>query len=603
MERGINTPFKLPLWSEWTVQTKENDSLCSTCKTGTPALKILAIQSFLRHLRAIKKYHELPTVLSKYRIPPILYIDVASQLFSLKQWSVLRSLVSLWPFETFQLSQIMQVQCHNCWQNYLESDDVDDTEREGGDTERQVFRKVFKHILDGYFSVVKSTLENNGCQGPLRILNLTLNPSQEIRGFLWEDEFRRLGRRVYKTLDVCVLAGLHKRAPEPSQFVEPQNVEPPSTWESSPNPNSHLIFDEKSDFEISTFDPNQLNSWPQKSNKEVVASSEAEIGVWNGNALDLSHLTEMPLFTVIIDASISEKSWDILVWIRQRYDDFLPSPSPVTIHIRFLEVSLFEEHKLGNIISRLPENIQGLHLAEIFENRSAQTLASYLPRFQTVRFLDLGSCAFDLGDQPRSLANIATALAQLPRLQRLSLAHNSINGCLSRLLSEFQHGLTLLDLSYCCLNEEDLLFLGDSIHWHSLHSLNLGSNELGLHWHLILPLLDKLGSNLRILDLSSNEFVESQFVALCRMSMVSLSSLSLLDLSWHELTLSTMVHIIELLSSKSSLRTFCLSTPTDMADAGYDQPESWQSFVDFINQLTVKHRSGRYPLSLHWCLM
>ena len=46
-----------------------------------------------------------------------------------------------------------------------------------------------------------------------------------------------------------------------------------------------------------------------------------EIGVWNGNALDLSHLNEMPIFRINIDAAISEKSVDILTWIQHRYGD------------------------------------------------------------------------------------------------------------------------------------------------------------------------------------------------------------------------------------------------------------------------------------------
>jgi hypothetical protein len=44
-----------------------------------------------------------------------------------------------------------------------------------------------------------------------------------------------------------------------------------------------------------------------------------EIGVWNGNELDFSHLIDMPFFNITIDASISEKSNDILSWIHQRY--------------------------------------------------------------------------------------------------------------------------------------------------------------------------------------------------------------------------------------------------------------------------------------------
>lgn len=52
-------------------------------------------------------------------------------------------------------------------------------------------------------------------------------------------------------------------------------------------------------------------------------NNSPEIGVWNGNALDLSHLDEMPIFRINIDAAISEKSADILTWIQHRYGNNL----------------------------------------------------------------------------------------------------------------------------------------------------------------------------------------------------------------------------------------------------------------------------------------
>ncbi len=189
METVHNTPFKLPLWSGWTVQTSNegSDSFCCKCHSTTTPLKILAIQSILRHIKLINRSQDLVKLLRDSLIPPVLYIDVARQLFAAKQWSSLRSLVSHWPFESFQLSQICNETCPQCWLSYLESEDVDDPEKEGGDTERQLFRKVFKHVLDGYFFVVKGTLENGeGGDSPLRVLDLTLDPSQDIRGFLWE---------------------------------------------------------------------------------------------------------------------------------------------------------------------------------------------------------------------------------------------------------------------------------------------------------------------------------------------------------------------------------------------------------------------------------
>ena len=163
--------------------------------------------------------HDLAKILQSNLIPPILFVDIACQLFAQKQWSVLRSLISHWPFEVFQLSNIISsTYCSPCWLAYLESDDVDDPEKEGtrikkinlnkkmlslnnstfnegGNTERQLLRKVFKHVLDGYFFVVKGTLDNESTKSPLRTLDLTLDSSHNIRGFLWEDEFRRLGRR------------------------------------------------------------------------------------------------------------------------------------------------------------------------------------------------------------------------------------------------------------------------------------------------------------------------------------------------------------------------------------------------------------------------
>lgn len=272
-------------------------------------------------------------------------------------------------------------------------------------------------------------------------------------------------------------------------------------------------------------------------------------------------------------------------------------------------MSLHEERKFDALVSRLPEHIQGLQLSEICERRSALTLAAQLARFDSVRFLDFGACAFDLADQPEAVNSLAFALSQLPRLERLSLAHNCLTGCLAELLSSVQHGLKLLDLSSCYLNDDDLAYLGESSHRTTLRSLSLASNELGTHWDRLQLLITQLGgsgSSLRILDLSSNEFAESQLIAISRSMLGPLCSLSLLDLSWHELPMTSLVSIVELLASKTGLRTFCLSTPTDMQESGYGHPDSWQNFVDFFRDLTTKLRGvgyARFPLTLHWCLM
>ena len=289
-------------------------------------------------------------------------------------------------------------------------------------------------------------------------------------------------------------------------------------------------------------------------------------------------------------------------------DEFAPSPSPVSVTVRFLEVNLHEERKLEALMDRLPENIIGLKLIEICERRSALTLASQLDRFSSVRYLDLGSCAFDLADHPQAVESMSFALGQLPRLERLSLAHNRLTDCLASLLTPLQRGLELLDLSSCSLSgATDLVYLGNSSHRTTLRSLSLASNELGSHWEQLLHLMDRLGNgtSLRILDLSSNDFVEQQLTILSRATLGSLSALSLLDLSWHELSLSSLVSIVELLASKTNLRTFCLSTPIDMVESGYDQPDSWQGFVNFTEALTAKHREEqlRPSLTLHWCLM
>lgn len=269
-----------------------------------------------------------------------------------------------------------------------------------------------------------------------------------------------------------------------------------------------------------------------------------------------------------------------------------------------MEVNLHEERKLEALMDRLPEHMIGLKVIEMCERRSAMTLASNISRFISVRCLDLGSCAFDLADHQQAVEMMAYALGQLPRLERLSLAHNRVEGCLATLLTPLQQGLELLDLSSCYLNDDDLVYLGESFHRTTLRSLSLAANELGFHWEQLLPLVDKLGS-LRILDLSSNDFVESQLIILSRTTLGPLSSLSLLDLSWHELNLTSLVSIIELLASKTNLRTFCLSTPIDMIESGYDRPDSWQLFVNFTEALTAKHREDRSrpPLTLHWCLM
>lgn len=275
--------------------------------------------------------------------------------------------------------------------------------------------------------------------------------------------------------------------------------------------------------------------------------------------------------------------------------------------VRFLEINLHDERKLEVLLDQVPEQFIGLKFIEVCERRSVLTLASHIDHFTSVRYLDLGSCAFDLADHSEAVELMAVAFSHLPGLERLSLAHNRLTGCLADLLIPLHHGLELLDLSSCCLNDCDLSYLRESAHHLTLRSLSLAANELGLQWGQILPLLDKLGnrSNIRILDLSSNDFVESQLSVLSRTTLGPLSSLALLDLSWHELSLASLVTIIELLASKTNLRTFCLSTPIDMMENGYDHPDSWQRFVNFTEALTAKHREGnlRPSLTLHWCLM
>ena len=621
---SYQTPFQLPIWSEWTVNVKVNTkSSCLKCSLCTASLKELAIQALFSHLKEKNILHLLPIVLKDNELPPILYMDVACQLFTQKQWNVLKSLISYWPYETFQLSHIVHFNCHSCWLSYVESEDVEDPEREGGDTERQLLRHVFKNILDGYFCAVKKTLENCDSKSPLRVLDLSLDPSRQVRGFMWEDEFRRLGRRIIKTLDVCVLAGLHKQARK--HFLKENKSEENGTvWGSVDYfcPDTDVASANQSRvgeaFEISTWSDhrsseNQMSdslNWSSVTQntgepaRRVQKTAVPEIGVWNGNSIDLSHLTEIPSFNIIIDASISEKSVDILSWIRQRYDDFLPATSPLQIQIRFLDVSLHEERKFDSLVSRLPNHIHGLKLAEICEKRSAQALANFLPRFHSIRFLDLGNCAFDVTESPETVDHMTEALSGLLHLDRLSLAHNCITDCLSTLLSGLSRGLQFLDLSSCLLSEEDLNFLADSVHIQSLRSLSLASNELSFKWDSVLNLTDKLSSNMRILDLNSNEFVESQLVTLTRMTLSStFSSLALLDLSWHEIRLSTLLNLVEFLSSQTALRTFCLSTPVDMADAGYSEPDSSQVFIDFMTRFAAKHRQQRIPLQLHWCLM
>lgn len=79
---------------------------------------------------------------------------------------------------------------------------------------------------------------------------------------------------------------------------------------------------------------------------------------------------------------------------------------------------MHEEGKFGSLAQRLPDEVHGFKLAEICERRSAKTLADLLPRFHWVRYLDLGSCAFDLTDDDRTLRLLREALGHLTLLER-----------------------------------------------------------------------------------------------------------------------------------------------------------------------------------------
>jgi len=76
---------------------------------------------------------------------------------------------------------------------------------------------------------------------------------------------------------------------------------------------------------------------------------------------------------------------------------------------------------------------------------------------------------------------LASALAALPRLDRLNLSGIRMRECVSLVLGRISHPLSMLQLSGCGLRRSDLVWLSTANVSSALEQLDIGGNNLAPH--------------------------------------------------------------------------------------------------------------------------
>ena len=131
----------------------------------------------------------------------------------------------------------------------------------------------------------------------------------------------------------------------------------------------------------------------------------------------------------------------------------------------------------------------GLHL---------HLLSPNLRKLTSLTGLDLSWNGDILGSHNAYL--LGQTLAKLPVLTRLNLSRTRLGDELETVLRKMRASLLHLELQYCDLSENDLIFLSQSHHVNTLRTLDVSYNNLGNHFEQFIHLINALACHLIVLE-------------------------------------------------------------------------------------------------------
>ncbi|KAI8796624.1 uncharacterized protein LOC106065595 [Biomphalaria glabrata] len=210
-----------------------------------------------------------------------------------------------------------------------------------------------------------------------------------------------------------------------------------------------------------------------------------------------------------------------------------------------------------------PEQLRGLQLKyNSLRNTDFVRLAPILQSLVNLTALDLSCNHISLYDNEQMAMIMRQALSTLTHLERLDLSNNRLKNNLTNVLRGVNNPLKHLRLVACGLTLLDIISLSLFQYLGKLEELDLSENNLSASYLPFVPLLNKISSNIRILELQDCSITD-EIMNLLGFHLTNLSKVLYLNLSGNVWKSETCYTLAKHLSIVHSLSVFRISYSQD----------------------------------------
>lgn len=266
-----------------------------------------------------------------------------------------------------------------------------------------------------------------------------------------------------------------------------------------------------------------------------------------------------------------------------KFDAFLTSQNALMELCKALKVSSFESCTLRLIIEKLDatclgepkikillEQVNTEHLKSLrlkYNSLSSADLISLTPAilpFTQLTCLDLSCNSINLFHSHHSADAMRQLFTSLPLLHRLDLSNIRLKTKLRHILSVLNTPLTYLRLAGCGLNQVDVSYLASSHHAQSIQELDISENSLGAYVNVLVVLLQKIQSQIRVLEMEDSMLIDLPVNTLIASgSFCQLSQLMYLNISENRCNSQALLELGRSLVNLRELQYLCVSYPLE----------------------------------------
>ncbi|KAL4217710.1 negative regulation of toll-like receptor signaling pathway [Mactra antiquata] len=214
------------------------------------------------------------------------------------------------------------------------------------------------------------------------------------------------------------------------------------------------------------------------------------------------------------------------------------------------------------------ESLKGLCFPRLEEDMLLG-IQNDLTNFTNLHSLDLQNCELYLKEGKtrnctKTRKTLCDLLSSFNHLQRLDISRIYLYGCLGEILDALRKPLVYLGVRFCDLKKDDIDSLVSSKHSSSLRELNLSGIckwELFNDKDLPINLLKALQHfpNISVLDISDNNFLDSDTEELCEILSHKLPRLRGLDISENLLKWENLLKLVKACCSVSTMQLIKLT--------------------------------------------